>query len=119
MTRIVSLLAIVVAIAGNVLASSDWTRKRVGEDWTWCESYVYAYATYTVACEPNRQCQVGMGLFLFGEPRGEKIRFSGRREITVIGAGSLHVRAADGKGPVKVAFSQKSAELISTGPIEW
>ncbi len=60
-----------------------------------------------------------MGVFVFGNPLGEKIGFSGEREITVIGAGSLHMRSTDGKGPVKVAFMQKSAEPIKTTPIEW
>jgi len=117
--RIVSCIAAFVAFTGVALAFNTWTKKVVGNDWTWCETYVYFYATYLVACEPNRQCQVGMGVFAFGEPLGEKIRFSGQREVTVVGAGSLHFRASDGNGPVKVAFSQKSAELISTGPIDW
>ncbi|WP_334151313.1 hypothetical protein [Hyphomicrobium sp.] len=84
-----------------------------GPGWQWAEDYVYVTATYVVACPPNRTCQVGMGLFAFGEPRGEKIRFSGEREITVVGAGALHFRVDDGKGPCKVGFVQKSNRLIS------
>ena len=63
-------------------------------------------ATQIVACPSDRRCQVGMGVFAFGEPRGEKIRFSGEQEITVIVCGSLHFRVDDGKGPCKIGFAQ-------------
>lgn len=85
-----------------------------GSKWQWAEDYVYATATYVVACPPNRRCQVGMGVFALGEPRGEKIRFSGEKEITVIGAGALHFRVDDGQGPCKVGFMQKANR-----PIGW
>lgn len=101
------------------LLAAGWVHKVASDKWTWCEDYVYAYATYIVACEPNRDCQVGMGVFAFGQPLGEKIGFSGQKEITVVGVGSLHVRATDGKGPVKVAFIQRNAALIKTPPISW
>jgi len=54
-----------------------------------------------------------MGIFAFGEPRGEKLRFSGQTEILVIGAGSLHIRPADDKGPVKAAIAPKDAGLLT------
>ena len=54
-----------------------------------------------------------MGVFAFGEPRGEKIRFSGEEEITVVGAGALHFRVDDDKGPCKVGFAQKSNRPVS------
>lgn len=79
-----------------------------GSDWQWAEDYVYATAVYIVACPLDRQCQVGMGIFSFGEPRGEKIRFSGEQEITVVGIGSLHFRVDDGKGNCEIGFAQKS-----------
>jgi hypothetical protein len=85
-----------------------------GPDWQWGEDYVYATATYTVYCPPNRRCQVGMGIMAFGEPRGEKVRFSGEREITVIGIGALHFRVDDGQGPCQVGFYQGSNR-----PIGW
>ena len=83
-----------------------------GPDWQWGEDYVYATATYTVACPPSRTCQVGMGIMAFGEPHGEKIRFSGEREITVIGIGSLHFRVDDGEGPCRIGFTKKSSTNI-------
>jgi hypothetical protein len=84
-----------------------------GPDWQYSgETYVYLMATYMVACPPDRTCQVGMGAKWFGEPRGEKIRFSGEQEITVALAGQLHFRVDDGQGPCKVGFARKSAELI-------
>lgn len=85
-----------------------------GPTWQWAEDYMYAMATYVLACPPDRRCQVGMGLFAFGEPRGEKIRFSGEYEISVIGAGALHFRVDDGKGPCKVGFTRTSVR-----PIGW
>lgn len=76
-----------------------------GSNWQWAEDYVYATATYVVACPADRHVQVGMGVFSFGEPRGEKIRFSGEQEMTVIGVGALHFRVNDEKGPCKVGFA--------------
>ena len=113
-TRSLRLLAaaFVVAISLPVLGV-EWLRKKTGDDWTWFEDYVYAWAIYQVACEPGRLCQVGMGIFAFGEPRGEKISFVGEREILVIGVGSIHIRPSDGRGPVKAAIAQKDAGLIS------
>lgn len=84
-----------------------------GAAWQWAEDYVYASATYVVACPIDRRCQVGMGVFAFGVPHGEKIRFSGELEITVVGAGSLHFRVDDGMGPCKVGFAQKNNRPVS------
>jgi hypothetical protein len=106
------------ALLAAYTAHAAWTMKTASSEWTWCEDYVYSSARYLIACEPGRNCQVGMGVFAFGRPWGEKIGFTGEREILVIGAGAIYMRAADGKGPVKVALVQKSAELI-TGTISW
>ena len=86
-----------------------------GPNWQWAEDYVYAKATYVVACPPGRTCQVGMGVFAFGKPLGEKLRFGGEdgMEITILGAGSLHFRVDDGGGPCRVGFAQKSNTPIS------
>ncbi len=84
-----------------------------GSEWQWAEDYIYAVATYIIFCPPDRCCQVGMGISTFGEPRGEKIRFSGVKEITVIGLGALHFRVDDGKGSCKIGFYQKSNRPIS------
>lgn len=84
-----------------------------GPEWQFSnETYIYLYAKYVVACPPDRRCQVGMGAFWFGEPRGEKLRFSGEQEITVALAGQLHFRVDDDLGPCKVGFTRKSAETI-------
>lgn len=89
-----------------------------GPAWQKAETYVYAAATYVVACPPDRRCQVGMGIYAFGEPRGEKVRFSGELEVTVVGAGALWCRVEDGKGPCQVGFVQKSNRPISwTWPV--
>lgn len=55
-----------------------------------------------------------MGVFVLGEPRGEKVRFSGEKEVVVIGAGSLHFRVDDGKGPCAIGFEQSQNR-----PLKW
>lgn len=105
-----SLTCIVIA---SVVLAAGWIRKTTRNDWTWYEDYAFAWATYRVACEPNRRCQVGMGIFAFGAPRGEKISYSGELDILVVGFGSLHIRPADGQGPVKAAIAPKVSGLIS------
>lgn len=84
-----------------------------GSDWQWAEDYVYLTASYVIACPKDRRCQVGMGIFALGEPRGEKVRFSGETEITVVGAGALHFRVDDGLGPCIVGFAQASNRPLS------
>lgn len=101
-----------VFLLASAATAQSWVYKDANDSWTWMEDYGYVYATYVVACEAGRQCQVGMGIHAFGEPRGEKIRFSGKEEIHVIGLGAIYLRADDGKGSVKVAFIQKSNKPI-------
>jgi hypothetical protein len=90
-------------------------RKEVGAGWTWFEDYIYLWAKWTASCPANRQVQVGMGISTGGEPRGEKIRFSGIREFTTIGAGSIHFRVTDGGPPCLVILysgSRKGVPII-------
>ncbi len=103
-------------LSAVAVSASDWVRKKTDADWTWFEDYAFVWATYMVACEPERNCEVGMGIFAFGAPRGEKLSFSGEREILVIGIGALHIRPSDGKGPVKAAIAPKKAGLFK---IRW
>lgn len=84
-----------------------------GPAWQWAEDYLFATGTYVVACHQDRRCEVGMGINIFGKPRGEKIEFSGEREIVVIGGGALHFRVVDGRGPCVVAFVLKSKRPVS------
>jgi hypothetical protein len=86
--------------------------KVASTDWTWMSDYVFAYATWTVNCPQDRECQVGMGIKLFGEPRGEKIRFSGYCQFTTVGLGAIHVRVIDNKGPCPVRLDQGAVGLI-------
>ena len=83
-----------------------------GLDWQLGETYVYVFAKYLVACPKDRRCQVGMGVNWFGEPRGEKIKFSGQKEVLVVLAGQLHFRVLDGKGPCRIGFVQSSNQSI-------
>lgn len=91
--------------SGALAESPHWIVKdAAGSDWQWFEDYASFSSTYSVACNDGRSCQVGMGVFAFGAPRGEKIRFTGTREITTLGFGSIHIRMDDGKGPGKAAI---------------
>jgi len=109
-------LACLVLPAGHAVAQasgdSNWQYKTANEKWTWMEDYLFVYANYVVACETGRRCQVGMGIFAFDEPRGEKIRFTGQIEILTVGVGAIYIRADDGNGPVKAAFVRKQSGLI-------
>jgi hypothetical protein len=82
--------------------------KRVGRNWTWFEDYVYVTATYTCFTPVNRRVQVGMGIFIWGEPRGEKVAISGQGSFTVIGPGSIHIRTYDDGDDCEVAITQDS-----------
>ncbi len=86
--------------------------KYVEKDWKWFEDYGFVYAEWTVNCPADRTCQVGMGINAFGEPRGEKIRFSGYQEFTTIGIGSIHIRVVDGQESCKVRLDRGKVGLI-------
>lgn len=47
-------------------AGDAWHVVVATRDWTWGEDYAFAYATYMVACEPGRTCDVGTGMFVNG-----------------------------------------------------
>jgi len=96
------------AIMGNKM---EIATKIAEENWTWFQDYAFFQAEWTVN-SPDRTCQVGMGMMLFGEPRGEKVRFSGFKEFTTVGMGAIHVRAVDGRGRCKVRLDQGKVGLI-------
>lgn len=73
---------------------------------------IYIAKTYTCFTPANRRVQIGMGLFVSGEPRGEKVAVSIKGNFTVIGAGSIHIRAYDDGPDCEVAISQNSNILI-------
>lgn len=92
---------------------SNHVRTRIVSDqWTWFTDYVFLWANWTVNCEAGRQCQVGMGIFTGGEPRGEKIRFGPHKQFTTVGVGAIHIRVVDGKGPCTVRLDQGKVGLI-------
>lgn len=87
-------------------------KKRVGKAWTWFEDYVYVTASYTCFTPPDRRVQVGMGMFISGEPRGEKVAVSVKDSFTVVGAGAIHIRIYDDGPDCEVAISQDSNVLV-------
>ena len=109
-----------VLVCSTRAIAAGWVVKVASESWTWLDDYLYVGSgTYLVACDPGRQCVVGSGVFAFGSPRGNQTTFSGQKEITVIGVGSLHVRAADGKGQLRAAYLLKDHGLVTVPVITW
>jgi len=84
----------------------------VSDQWTWFNDYLFVWANWTVNCPADRECQVGMGVFVDGEPRGEKLRFQGSKEFLTIGVGAIHVKVVDGKGPCKVRLDSGKVGLV-------
>lgn len=87
-------------------------KERVGRGWTKFEDYVYGWARYICYTPPGRRVQVGMGLHVGGEPRGEKIAITEQGDFTVIGIGSIHVRLYDDGPDCEVAITRDRAEGI-------
>lgn len=116
----VAMLALTLAVAAEPAAERkgiyaeavEQGAKMVDHKWRWFQDYAFASSKWTVKCPVDRQCQVGMGIKI-RHPLGEKIRFSGMREFTTIGAGSIHVKVVDGKGPCPVELKQGAYGLVS------
>lgn len=87
--------------------------RNVSDQWTWFSDYVAALGHWTVNCPVDRQCEVGMGVMAFGEPRGEKIPFQGGKQFTTLGVGAIHVRVRDGKGVCPVRLDEGSIGTIN------
>jgi hypothetical protein len=110
--RKVVLAALLFLVVTEMANGGGWNRKTTKIGWTWFDDYVFAWATFKVACEPDRRCEVGMGMFAFGRPLGQRVSFAGEREILVVGMGAIHIRPDDGKGPVKAAVALDEAGLL-------
>lgn len=101
------------------LAQPRWLTKPVADQWVWFEDYAFAWATYTVACSPGCTCQAGMGPKMFGEPRGEKIRFAGAKDVLTIGMGAIHIRRVAGDRECAAAVTPGNFETIRLVDIPW
>lgn len=112
LAKVPAAFALLLTIPCAALAQ-DWVRKVAGPDWQWYEDYAVLTGTYVVACEPQRVCEVGTGWMVNGSPWGGVTRFEGQKEISVYVSGSIHVRPADGKGPVKAALLPKGVRPFS------
>ncbi len=111
--RLVKLLVgVCISLIATSALSADWVSRTVGDSWSRVERYVWLEATCKVACEPGRQCEVGSGWMIGGNPRGGRKSLSGIDEIWVLGGGSIYFRASDGQGSVNVAFSISNNSLI-------
>lgn len=87
--------------------------KKSVEGWTWFSDYVYSYSEWNITCPADRTVQVGMGVFIGGEPRGEKIAVSGSGVVKAIGIGAIYVRSYDRKGPCNVDVALKKGIPIT------
>lgn len=87
--------------------------KSVGAQWTWLAEYVYLSSRWTINAEPGRTLEVGMGVRVFGQPRGQKKRFTSIVHFTTVGLGSIHVRVTDEGGPCLVRLDQGKVGLIT------
>jgi hypothetical protein len=47
-----------------------------------------------------------MSIFIWGEPRGEKVAISGKGSFTVIGFGAIHIRIYDDGADCEIAITQ-------------
>lgn len=110
--------AILAITASTSYAGDRWVLKTASDRWTWLEDYAYFSATYQLVCEPDRECEFGSGMKIGGKPRGTKSKFMGERRISVYGLGAIHVRAADGRGDVKVQMRQSESENF-TRTVPW
>jgi hypothetical protein len=90
------LTAIELIMSVPAFGQPSWVSKPVGEKWVWFEDYAFAWATYTLACSAGCTCQAGLGVKAFGRPRGEKLRFSGLKEVLTVGFGAIHIRRDSG-----------------------
>ena len=110
---IAALSIFMISFSPSSARGENWVVKQAEPTWTWFEDYYYLSANYFVACEPERQCEVGTGIFSFGKPRGTITMVDGQEEITVLGIGSIHIRSGDGKGSVRAGIVQRSAEVFT------
>jgi hypothetical protein len=83
-----------------------WRLVDANGGWAWLEDYAAVSIEYEVFASSGRLCQIGAGLFVLREPRGEKIRFTGTHRIRVFGIGALHVRVLNGNGTCWVGLTQ-------------
>lgn len=82
--------------------------KDVGESWTYFLDYMSIYGEWEIECPPDRKVQVGMGISVFGQPRGQKITVVGKGTARTIGVGAIFVRVYDGMGNCTVSVKNKS-----------
>ena len=88
--------------------SNTWVYTTVTDEWTWIQDYILGTSIYTLSCEPSFVCEAGTGIFLFEQPYGSSYTFTGKLEITVYGAGSIHARIKQGgtKGDIGITIGK-------------
>lgn len=99
---------LLIAVAATAYAKE----KEVTDKWTWFTNYYYFSSEWTLNAEVGRQLEVGLGISVFGKPRGGIHKFSQYYTFTAYGAGAIKVRVIDGKGPCMVRLDGGKVEAI-------
>lgn len=117
MRRCLCWIFLFVSAAAN--SAQKWTVLTSDGDWSHASTYVFLSVTFVIACEPNRRCEAGTGLYVGGKPRGSRRAFSGTITMTAFGAGALYLRADDGNGKVQLAYYEQDSRLVPVYPPVW
>jgi outer membrane protein assembly factor BamB len=87
--------------------------KKVNESWTWFSDHAVFSIDYGIAVEDGYSVRAATGVSIGGNPLGSRIDFSGTKEISAYGVGSLHITKASGEGVATVCVDQTGMSLIS------
>lgn len=110
---------VVLSFLSSPASADGWLTKPIDQQWTWFDDYLVLYASYTLVCSSGCSCEVGMGVKLFGEPRGEKKRFSDVAEVLAVGMGAVHIRTRNDTSPCKAAMHIGEIGTVPVVDIEW
>ena len=92
----------------------DWTEKRVDSNWTWLTDYFFLRSEWSISIPEGRRTKIASGVSVRGTPLGRQHTLgSGNHTIQAFGAGALHAKSADNKGPVTVKFVRGDYKLAS------
>lgn len=95
---------------GQTSVNQTW-EKDIDRTWTHITDYYYTSTlNWKIECDnPDVRCKVGMGVFLWGEPLGEKIGFNGKCEFMTLGSGAIYAKIDDDTpGKVRVVLTRLS-----------
>ncbi len=101
------------------VAASSFICKEVKQDWVWFGDHVVSSISYTIVAPPGRKIEAGSGVFFRNKPRGSKQIFESQAKITAYGAGAMHIRVVDDRGPAKVCAATSELGAITILKMEF